>query len=78
MVIDNKLDPADLKKPRGGRPPEYTVGDLLETLTEPMTSGDWQEASDIPRRTFYNLLKQAKQSGLIYKSPLDSKWSRKP
>lgn len=78
MIIDAKLDPADLKKPRSGRPPEYTVPDLLETLTEPMTSGDWQEASDIPRRTFYTLLKQARQSGMIFKSPLDSKWSRKP
>ena len=77
MIVDRKLDPAELKKPRGGRPPEYTVADLLETLTKPMTSSDWQEASDIPQRTFYNLLKQARQSGLIFKSPIDRRWSRK-
>ena len=78
MVIDNKLDPADLKKPRGGRPPEYTVEDILESLTEPMTSSDWCEASDVSNGTFYKLHKQARKEGLIYKSPIDGKWARKP
>lgn len=77
MVIDNKLDPANLKKPRGGRSPEYTVEDILQSLTEPMTSSDWCEASDVSNGTFYKLHKQARKEGLVYKSPIDGKWARK-
>lgn len=77
MVIDNKLDPADLKKPRTGRPPEHTIEELLASLTEPMTTNDWLEASDMPKSTFHRLRKEALRKGLIFKSPIDQKWTRK-
>ena len=77
MVIDNKLDPADLKKPRTGRPPEHTVEELLASLTEPRTTSDWLEVSDMPKSTFHRLRKEALRKGLIFKSQIDQKWSLK-
>jgi hypothetical protein len=77
MIIDAKLDPAHLKKPPG-RPPTHEPDELLDCLHGSMTSSEWQQASDMPESTFYRLRKELLQQGKIFKSNLDSKWTRKP
>ena len=77
MVIDGKLDPAKLKKPKG-RDAVHTADDLLESLEGSMTNAEWMEASEIPERTFYRLKKELRKDSRIFQSKIDKKWSRKP
>jgi hypothetical protein len=77
MVIDGQLDPANLKKPKTGRPTDHQPSDLFESLQYPMTTKEWLEASDIPERSFYRLLKELKKEQKVFKSNTDGKWTPK-
>lgn len=78
MIVDGKLDPAKLKKPKhAGRPTQHEPTDLLDSLDGSMSSKEWLEAADIPERTFYRLRTELHKAGRIFKSPLDHKWCRR-
>jgi len=81
MVLENHLNPANLKKPKQGRPPEHNPDDALDCLTDNMSSAEWEAAAEkegIPRSTFYRLRKMLLQEHRIYQSKIDEKWARKP
>lgn len=80
MVRDDALDPAKLKKPKTGRPPKYSVQDLLDAIGfETMTGADFEKAvrdeTGMSRGSFYDLLRAAKaQEKLTQKE--DKRWTR--
>jgi hypothetical protein len=76
MIKDASLDPSRLKK-SGGRPSEYSAQDLLDLLTKPMKSREWEaEAKDngIASASFYRLLKELKASKQIGKGTGSNHW----
>ena len=82
MIVDGKLDPANLKKPphKGGRPKEHQPNDVLNYLENNMTSAQWLNAcktADIPERTFYRLRSELIQNHSVFQSQIDEKWCRK-
>jgi hypothetical protein len=74
----DELDPTKLKS-AGGRPPAYTVDDLLECLGDGrLSSEEWEKLciaqSGMSRSRFYKLLKELKGSKKLQKSLVDQKW----
>jgi hypothetical protein len=62
----NDLNPAALKGP-AGRPAKYTAEQVLGALQDGMSGTDWQEASGIPRTTFFRLRRELEEAGKVEK-----------
>lgn len=82
MHVDEGLDPADLKQPRGaaggkaaGRPKEHTADDLMKALRKGgMTTADWMSSSGMKRSTFYELREELENAARVGSSLSDGKW----
>jgi hypothetical protein len=77
FVRDGALDPSKLRQ--GGRPPKWTVGQLVKCLgNKDLKSSDFQKLlsseTGMPRATFYELLQKAGTQGLLHKCATDDKW----
>ncbi|PWT77950.1 MAG: hypothetical protein C5B58_16005 [Acidobacteria bacterium] len=77
FVLDDKLNPADLKKPETGRKQKWSVYQLAELLGgKSLRSGAFQKLASselgMPRATFYELIRDPK--GVLHKSATDETW----
>jgi hypothetical protein len=78
--LDPALDPKDLHKPAArGKKAIYSVQDLVDVLgRNDLSTTEFKERCDIEvgmkSTVFYELLKKAKDQGLIHKSKVDDKW----
>lgn len=73
------LNPADLKQ-AGGRPSDYDPDQLLQFLkVAPMTSSEWRKAAlselGVSKTSFFRIQKELATANLIFKSPVNSRWS---
>jgi AAA domain len=79
IVVDGKLDPANLKKPKG-RDAEHKPEEILEHFVPGMKTAEWQNACEeegIPARTFYRLRKRSVTEGRLFKSEINGQWTLK-
>ncbi|MDQ3118577.1 MAG: AAA family ATPase, partial [Verrucomicrobiota bacterium] len=78
MRIDESLDPERLKKP-AGRKQEYKTDDVLDLLTAPMTTTEWQTLAEselhLSKSTFLRRFREVKKQGLVVQRD-DQKWER--
>ena len=80
FVREKDLNPDNLKQP-GGRPQSYFTKDLVECLDGAiLTTGEFQHLvqteTGMTKATFYRLLKECKESGVLHKSKVDNKWEK--
>jgi hypothetical protein len=79
MVRDQALDPAKLKKPKGGREAIYSAKDILDVLpAEGLKKTQWQklaaEETGISSGKFYELAKKLEADGKVFHSKIDGLW----
>jgi regulatory protein RepA len=79
MLPDYDADPKKLKNKPGAKP-KYTVADILECLTDGMTTGEWERVAigqlGLVHSTFANLKRQAEAEERLEQK--DKGWFRKP
>ncbi|MCX7009226.1 MAG: hypothetical protein NTY53_18605 [Kiritimatiellaeota bacterium] len=82
MRRDGELDPADLKKSKGGREAEHEPEEIAALLcAAALTTSDWRDAAakqlGVSESTFYRLRKTAEVRGIARKNSMTHKWELK-
>ena len=70
MELGPNLDPEQMKKPQGGRPPKHNVVNLLSVIASttqqnPTSIKAWSELLGIARQTLNDYVPQKRSKGLI-------------
>lgn len=83
MVIAEGEDPNELrteKKSHAGRKPKGNALKLLELLSEPLSSGEWEKVASerlgLSRSLFYSLKDDLVEDSHIVHDPITKKWER--
>lgn len=79
MTIDEQLDPAELKQ-KAGRPQKAKPDEVLDLLTEEMSSTEWQQLAQkqlsISPRSFHRRRLQLREDGRVKKSAITGNYQR--